>query len=76
MKKISIFLIFIWCFIFNQSVFANCGLTGGACAIADIIQPTQKKEKLSEKKEPAKANPQKKIIKKEMPKKQIKRDKI
>lgn len=75
MKKISIFLIFIWCFIFNQIVFADCGLTGGACAIADIIQPTQKKEKITTKKEPVKTNPQK-MIKKEKPKKQIKRDKI
>lgn len=66
MKKISILLIFIWCFIFNQSVFADCGLTGGACAIADIIQPTPKKEKLTTKKEPVKTNPQKIIKKKKL----------
>lgn len=38
MKKISIFLIFIWCFLPFNIAFATCSLTGGACKIDDLIE--------------------------------------
>ena len=37
MKKISLFLVFIWCFLPFNIALAACSLTCGACAIDDII---------------------------------------
>ncbi len=48
MKKISLFLIFIWCFSFNIA-FATCSLTGGACQIEDLIETPKKEKNLNKK---------------------------
>ena len=42
MKKISLLIIFIWCF--NFQICIACGqTTGGACAIDDLVPPQQPK---------------------------------
>ncbi len=76
MKKISLFLVFIWCFSFNIA-FATCSLTGGACQIDDLIETPQKENSLN-KKEVEKPSPKQNSEQKKQTddkKVQIKRDK-